>query len=150
MKLFLGVQVVTISECSVKKSFWDSVPNILKKRKEDYFACKSQVLTCHKVSQGLFVLWLYLNFCYCFQCYEERESSRRSLRWCLFVLKPEVHDMRNRDINRSSAILVWLASWLVGEYFLNKKTSWVEINHGVKDLCFSFLSLLCKDKTTTD
>lgn len=93
---------------------------------------------------------LYLNFCYCFQCYEERECSRWSLCWRLFVLKPQVHDMRNRNINRSSAILVWLTSWLLGEYFLNEKTSWVEINHGVKELCFFFLSLLYKDKTTTN
>lgn len=141
--------MVTTPECSVKRGFWGLVPNILKKKK-DYFAYRSQILTCYKVSQGLFVLWLYLNFCCCFQCCKERESSRWSLCWRLFVLKPKVHDMQNRNRNRSSAILVWLASWLLVEYFLNEKTSWVEINHDVKDLSFLFLSLVYKDKITTN
>lgn len=60
------------------------------------------------------------------------------------VLKPQVHDMENRNINRSLAILMWLASWLLVECFSHGKTSWIEINHGVKDLCFFFLSVVKK------
>lgn len=57
VKQLLDVQEVTTPEGSVKRGFWVVVSSILKKRKEKkHFAYRSQILTFHKVSQGLFVL----------------------------------------------------------------------------------------------
>lgn len=109
-------------ECSLKRGFWVLAPNILKKRKEDPFACRSQMLTCHKVSQGPFALWLYI---FTVLVFSTRRGEAPGGICADICSQDQVHDMENRNINRSLATLMWLASWLFKwEDFLGRNQSW--------------------------